>query len=152
MTASICYRKGHEQGLWYQIQEIEKNIALKESMGKDATFEKGILKSYKKYQKAQGEPPAPVGGYVPGAESVKETKRHSKSYRCTEYKANSKGDIIQSGVNNGKRGPKHRELPDNLIEKLSAEGLGSKAIASRLAVDGIKVSSKTVQRRLQVAL
>ena len=35
-----CYVKGRENGLWFQIKSLEDNIALKESMGKDATFEK----------------------------------------------------------------------------------------------------------------
>jgi len=46
-----------------------------------------------------------------------------------------------------KRGPKHKDLPVELIEQLSKEGMGSKAIAARLKVrHGIKVSYKTIQR------
>jgi hypothetical protein len=48
-----------------------------------------------------------------------------------------------------KRGPKLRDLPESLIRRWAEEGLGSKAIASRLDSElGIKVSYKTVQRLL----
>ena len=49
----------------------------------------------------------------------------------------------------GKRGPKHRELPEDLIIQFACEGMGSKAIAARLRSEmGIKVSYKTIQRVL----
>jgi len=48
-----------------------------------------------------------------------------------------------------KRGPKHRPLPEGLINLLAGEGLGSKAIAARLKTEfGITVSYKTIQRVL----
>lgn len=45
----ICYQKGKEQGLYYEIKCLEDVIAIKKKLGKDATFEKGLLKSYRKY-------------------------------------------------------------------------------------------------------
>jgi hypothetical protein len=49
----------------------------------------------------------------------------------------------------GKRGPKQRDLPNQLIEQWASEGMGSKAIASRLIREiDIKVSYKTIQRLL----
>ncbi|MFC2042478.1 hypothetical protein ACFLTV_03205 [Chloroflexota bacterium] len=49
----------------------------------------------------------------------------------------------------GKRGPKHKELPQELIEKWASKGMGSKAIASRLNRElDIKISYKTIQRAL----
>ena len=48
----------------------------------------------------------------------------------------------------GKRGPKHRELPQDFIRQLATEGMGSKAIASQLRDEGITISYKTVQRIL----
>ncbi len=49
----------------------------------------------------------------------------------------------------GKRGPKHKRLPEDLIKQLSDEGMGSKAIATRLKAElGITVSYKTIQRVL----
>ncbi|MFC1995182.1 helix-turn-helix domain-containing protein [Chloroflexota bacterium] len=49
----------------------------------------------------------------------------------------------------GKRGPKQKDLPQELIERWADEGMGSKAIASRLNGElGIKVSYKTIQRVL----
>lgn len=49
----------------------------------------------------------------------------------------------------GKRGPKHRRLPEDLIKQLAGEGMGSKAIAARLKAElGITVSYKTIQRVL----
>ena len=47
-----------------------------------------------------------------------------------------------------KRGPKHKHLPEDLIRRLSGEGIGSKAIVARLRTKGLKVSYKTIQRLL----
>ena len=47
-----------------------------------------------------------------------------------------------------KRGPKYRVLPDQMIKRLASEGKGSKAIASILKINGVKVSYKTIQRVL----
>jgi hypothetical protein len=48
-----------------------------------------------------------------------------------------------------KRGPKHIELPDDLILKWANEGMGSKAITTRLKGEhGIKVHYSTIQRRI----
>jgi len=48
-----------------------------------------------------------------------------------------------------KRGPKFRDLPEDLIRELASQDQGSKAIATRLNVEhGIKVSYKTIQRVL----
>lgn len=44
----VCYKKGREQGLWYEIKCIEETIKIKKQLGKDASFEKGILRAYKK--------------------------------------------------------------------------------------------------------
>jgi len=61
-------------------------------------------------------------------------------------------DIIHPSVATrtlGKRGPKHKKLPEDLIGQLSAEGMGPKAIASKLKRElGIDVSYKTIQRLL----
>ena len=49
----------------------------------------------------------------------------------------------------GRRGPKHQPLPEDMIILLAGEGMGSKAIASRLKRElGIVVSYKTIQRLL----
>ena len=48
-----------------------------------------------------------------------------------------------------KRGPKKRALPHELIKQWAGEGMGSKAIASKLNNElGITVSYKTIQRTL----
>ena len=48
-----------------------------------------------------------------------------------------------------KRGPKQKALPHELIMQWAGEGMGSKAIASKLNNElGIKVSYKTIQRVL----
>jgi len=64
----------------------------------------------------------------------------------------SQVDIIQSSVGKvtrAKRGPKHRDLPGDLIRRLAAESMGSKAIATKLRKEqGIPVSYKTIQRVL----
>ena len=44
----ICYHKGLEKGLWFEIKCLEDIVASKKKQGKDASFEKGILKAYKK--------------------------------------------------------------------------------------------------------
>ena len=44
----LCYQKGKEQGLWYEIKCIKDTIAILEKLGKDCKFEKGLLKSYQK--------------------------------------------------------------------------------------------------------
>jgi len=49
----------------------------------------------------------------------------------------------------GKKGPKHRQLPEDLIMRLAGEGIGSKTIAARLKSEhGVTVSYKTIQRIL----
>jgi len=68
---------------------------------------------------------------------------------------NSEVDIISppvQKVTHEKRGPKFTELPDDLIRQLACQGMGSKAIAARLRDDGIDVSYKTIQRRLEGVL
>jgi hypothetical protein len=61
-------------------------------------------------------------------------------------------DIInppEPKVTHGKRGPKHRELPEDLIRQWASDSMGSKAIAVRLRSEhGIEVSYKTIQRIL----
>jgi len=49
----------------------------------------------------------------------------------------------------GKRGPKPRPLPEDVIKLLAGEGMGSKSIAARLKAEhDIKASYKTIQRVL----
>jgi hypothetical protein len=50
---------------------------------------------------------------------------------------------------NSTPGPKIPTIPDDLIKELSSQGLGAKAIASRLAEQGVVVSAMTIHRRLQ---
>ena len=61
-------------------------------------------------------------------------------------------DIIKPSVKHkilAKRGPKHKELPIELIKQWAGEGMGSKAIASKLNNElDIEVSYKTIQRIL----
>ena len=49
-----------------------------------------------------------------------------------------------------KRGPKHKDLPEDLIKQWDGEGMGSKAIVSRLKRElDIKVHYSTIQRILK---
>lgn len=67
----------------------------------------------------------------------------------------NKVDIINPvtpKVTRSKRGPKFTELPDDLIRQWASEGMGSKAISTRLKAEGYDVSYKTIQRRLQGVL
>jgi len=65
-------------------------------------------------------------------------------------------DIIQPTTSprtvmrtNTKKGPKRKQLPQVLILQWASDGMGSKAIASRLKVEhGIYISYKTIQRVL----
>ena len=54
-------------------------------------------------------------------------------------------DIITPRMRNSRRGPKHRELPEDTIRQLASEGLGARAIAKKLG--GI-VSYRTILRVL----
>jgi len=47
--AGVCKIKGRERGLWFEIQCLQNNIISKTARGKDCSFEKKILKSYKNY-------------------------------------------------------------------------------------------------------
>ena len=72
--------------------------------------------------------------------------------KSTLKEEKSKVDTIQPPTllrPQAKRGPKHRVLPEDLIRSLAADGMGSKAIVSKLkAEQGIVVSYKTIQRLL----
>jgi len=61
-------------------------------------------------------------------------------------------DIIRPSVATrtlGKRGPKHRQLPEDLIRQLADKDMGAKAIASKLKRElGVDVSYRTIQRLL----
>ena len=52
---------------------------------------------------------------------------------------------------NSTPGPKIPAIPNGLIKELAGQGLGVKAIATKLAEQGIVVSHMTIQRRLQSA-
>ena len=54
--------------------------------------------------------------------------------------------------NGGKRGRPRVMIPDDLIQQLSGEGLGAMRIADKLKEQGIEISYKTIQRRLQASL
>ena len=59
--------------------------------------------------------------------------------------------IIQPSVRSkprSKRGPKFKELPRELIIQWASEGLGSKAIATRLKRQGVEVGFRTIARVL----
>jgi len=49
----ICYKKGQEVGLWYEIQCLKDDIASKSARGEDCKFEKGLLKSFSQFTEAQ---------------------------------------------------------------------------------------------------
>lgn len=67
----------------------------------------------------------------------------------TKKTPSSKVSIIQPVTPKVKRGPKHRNLPVGIIKKWSSEGLGSKAISSRLKKErDIKVHFSTISRIL----
>lgn len=56
-----CHLKGRETGFWYEIKCLEDIITSKKERGMDASFEEGILKSYRKYsEKSYAERPAEI--------------------------------------------------------------------------------------------
>lgn len=65
---------------------------------------------------------------------------------------NSKVAIIQPEtpkvIRDNKRGPKHKDLPLEQIIEWQAQGLGSKAIATKLNDQGIEVGFRTIARIL----
>jgi len=40
----VCYQKGKERGLFFELKCVSETIAILESLGKDASHEKTILK------------------------------------------------------------------------------------------------------------
>jgi len=84
----------------------------------------------------------------------KETAQASHYVRTIMSTVESKKievDIIypSDAMSKGKRGPKHRQLPEDLVVRLAGEGVGSKAIAAKLKAElSITVSYKTIQRVL----
>ena len=58
-----------------------------------------------------------------------------------------------SGPGNGQNKPGPKPLPlEDIVRDLASQGLSSRAIAAKLTEQGINVSYKTVQRRLQGSL
>jgi len=76
----------------------------------------------------------------------------TRGIKSTLKEEKSKVATIQPSVakvTRGKRGPKHKALPQELIEQWAGRGMGSKAIASKLNSElVITVSYKTIQRLL----
>uniref|UniRef100_A0A6M3KFM6 Uncharacterized protein n=1 Tax=viral metagenome TaxID=1070528 RepID=A0A6M3KFM6_9ZZZZ len=54
MGGELCYRKSYERGPWYEIQSVKEVIIAKEVKGKDASFERDLLKSWAKYESFKG--------------------------------------------------------------------------------------------------
>ena len=70
--------------------------------------------------------------------------------------ANPKGDILTPSVKKPKgqkkAGLEHQPMLDDLIKQLASQGLGCKAIESKLLEQGIAISYRTIARRLQDSL
>lgn len=87
---------------------------------------------------------------IMGEKSIK-VSGDMRTIMSTVNDKKTKVDIIPSQtskVTHGKRGPKHRDLPLELVKQLAGQGLGSKAIVSRLKAEKVDISYKTVQRIL----
>lgn len=94
-------------------------------------------------------PKKPPKAYQRGVKSIQGARGHIKvmsPINAPEIEV----DITKARVATGaKGGPKPKQLPEDLIRQLAGEGMGSKAIASRLNNElGIIVSYKTIQRIL----
>lgn len=97
----------------------------------------------------------PVIPHKQGDKKVKGAAQVSEDIRVimsTVKGKKSEVNIIHPAVTArpvAKRGPKHRDLPDDLIIQWGGEGMGSKGIAARLAKEyNVTVSYKTIQRLL----
>ena len=84
---------------------------------------------------------------------VQIVEKQPSGIMSTSNETLAKVDIIKTEDSQSpfcKRGPKHKQLPDELIKELEGKGMGSKAIATQLKAQGIEISYKTVQRRLSI--
>ena len=54
MRTRVCYQKDNEQGIRFEIKCVKDNILSKEAKGQDASFERGLLKSWSKYPGYEG--------------------------------------------------------------------------------------------------
>jgi len=48
----LCYKKGEERGLWYELRCLQATIKNKTARGENCRFEKKLLKSYSQYTEA----------------------------------------------------------------------------------------------------
>jgi hypothetical protein len=95
-------------------------------------------------------------GWIPKAREISKevagVAEHTPQIMSTVASKKIEVDIIHPPVGKTmreKRGPKHKALPQELVKQWAGEGMGSKAIASKLNNElGINVSYKTVQRTL----
>jgi len=61
MGGEVCRQRGKERGPWYDIQSVADVIKSKEARGADASFERGLLKSWQKYEGYEGAKEALAG-------------------------------------------------------------------------------------------
>ena len=47
---AVAKKSGKEQGAWYEIKVVTDIIKLKEAQGKDASFERGLLRAWSKHK------------------------------------------------------------------------------------------------------
>jgi hypothetical protein len=82
--ASLCYRKGYENGAWYEIKCVADIIRMKEARGADASFERDLLKAWSAY---------------PGYESAKGVLESLTNQSITPEKSKSKGSERPTYIN-----------------------------------------------------
>ena len=46
----VSKHKGSERGAWYELQCVKETIIAKEAKGKDASYERSLLKSWSDYK------------------------------------------------------------------------------------------------------
>jgi hypothetical protein len=59
MGGEVCHQKGRERGVWYEIQCIRNDVIAKEADGEDASFERSLLRAYKRAGETVDIPPRP---------------------------------------------------------------------------------------------
>lgn len=71
--SGASHTKGKERGIWYEIKCVKETIIAKEKDGEDATFERDLLKAWKKH-----------GGWEDATQPISDTRKELKSRRVKQ--------------------------------------------------------------------
>jgi len=91
-------------------------------------------------------------GIIPAVLGYPNQLCHGADHAAMRQSAQNNGDsrgVLTPEKLEGRRGPKFKATPDDLILELSGQGNRPKEIAMALEGQGIRISARTVHRRLQ---